>query len=609
MNRTNYIFLILIGICCISVRAQSDSIRWLQEVELSDSKLKSNSSGQHLQSVSDSIVQYSDPALTNVLKFNSPFFFRENGFGMVSSASVRGTGASQTAVVWNGININSQFTGQTDFNTINSKTFDDISLRPGGGSVLYGSGAIGGSIHLNNSLRFNNANSVFVYAGAGSFDTYQASGNFQTSNETTALNISLSGIRAANDYAYPVDGFKNENGDFDNIALNASIGHWLAEDHLLKFFSSLYRGNRGFSGTVFIDSNNKYEDRNSRNLLEYKAFFGKLTSSLKFALLSEEFKYYENRNSLDHSFGSAETGIIKYDLKYEIFDDAYLNLIADYTKIDAEGSGIENQQRETSGAALLYNQSLKDFQYDLSLRIEETSDFESPLLFSVASKYQLTDNYLLRFNFSKNYRVPTFNDLFWLQGGNKDLQPENSLQSEIGVDFRNKKLEINATVFYIDLENLIRWIPNETGVWQPVNTKSAYNYGLELFASWKQYFDDSTLKIDGTYAYTRSTDRSNGNQLIYTPFHKATTQALYTIFNWNLFARGLYNGKIFTSADNNYELDSYAIADFGISHQLTAKPEIRIGAEVNNLFNKDYQSLPGRYMPGRSFKTFLTIKF
>ncbi|WP_026916042.1 TonB-dependent receptor [Christiangramia portivictoriae] len=609
MNRTNYIFLIFIGICCISARAQSDSIRWLQEVELSDSKLKSNSSGQHLQSVSDSIVQYSDPALTNVLKFNSPFFFRENGFGMVSSASVRGTGASQTAVVWNGININSQFTGQTDFNTINSKTFDDISLRPGGGSVLYGSGAIGGTIHLNNSLRFNNANSVFVYAGAGSFDTYQASGNFQASNETTALNISLSGIRSANDYAYPVDGFKNENADFDNIALNTSIGHWLAEDHLLKFYSSLYQGNRGFSGTVFIDSNSKYEDRNSRNLLEYKAFFGKFTSSLKFALLSEEFKYYENRNSMDHSFGSAETGIIKYDLKYGIFDDAYLNLIADYIKIDAEGSGIENQQRESSGVALLYNQSLKDFQYDLSLRIEETSDFKSPLLFSVGSKYQLTNNYLLRFNISKNYRIPTFNDLFWLQGGNQDLQPENSLQSEIGVDFRNKKLEINATVFYIDLENLIRWIPDENGVWQPVNTKSAYNYGLELFASWKQDFDHSTLKIDGTYAFTRSIDRSNGNQMIYTPFHKATTQASYTISNWNLFTRSLYNGKIFTSADNNYELDSYAIADFGISHQLSAKPELRIGAEVNNLFNKDYQSLPGRYMPGRSFKTFLTIKF
>ena len=609
MNRTNYIFIIFIGICCFSVRAQTDSIRWLQEVELSDSKLKSNSSGQHLHSIADSIVQYSDPALTNVLKFNSSFFFRENGFGMVSSASVRGTGASQTAVVWNGININSQFTGQTDFNTFNSKAFDDINLRPGGGSVLYGSGAIGGTIHLNNSLRFNNGSSIFVYAGAGSFDTYQASANAQVSSDKTALNISLSGIRSANDYDYPVDDFKNENGDFDNIALNAAIGHWLAEDHLVKFYSNLYQGNRGFSGTVFIDSNSKYEDRNFRNLLEYKAFFGKFTSSLKFALLSEEFKYYENRNSLDHSFGSAETGIIKYDLKYEVFEDAFLNLIADYTEIDAEGSGIADQKRETSGVALLYNQSLNDFQYDISLRIEETSDFESPLLFSVGSKYQLTDNYLLRFNLSKNYRIPTFNDLFWLQGGNADLQPENSLQSEIGVDFRNKKLEINATVFYIDLENLIRWIPNETGVWQPVNTKSTYNYGLELFATWQKYFKSSNLKLTGNYAYTRSIDRSNGNQLIYTPYHKATAQASYTFSNWNLFTRGLYNGKIFTSADNNYELNSYTVFDLGVSRQLKTKPAMRIGAEVNNLFNKDYQSLPGRYMPGRSFKTFLTIKF
>ena len=63
---------------------------------------------------------------------------------MVSSASFRGTNAQQTAVVWNGININSQLTGQTDFNTLIPGNYGDVVVRSGGGSVQYGVAQLGG---------------------------------------------------------------------------------------------------------------------------------------------------------------------------------------------------------------------------------------------------------------------------------------------------------------------------------------------------------------------------------------------------------------------------------------------------------------------------------
>jgi outer membrane cobalamin receptor len=44
----------------------------------------------------------------------------------------------QTAVIWNGININSQLLGQTDFNTITTQDFNSIVVRAGGGSAIYG---------------------------------------------------------------------------------------------------------------------------------------------------------------------------------------------------------------------------------------------------------------------------------------------------------------------------------------------------------------------------------------------------------------------------------------------------------------------------------------
>ena len=47
--------------------------------------------------------------LSDVLRFQTPVYIKENGRGMVSSPSFRGTTAQQTAFVWNGINVNSMF--------------------------------------------------------------------------------------------------------------------------------------------------------------------------------------------------------------------------------------------------------------------------------------------------------------------------------------------------------------------------------------------------------------------------------------------------------------------------------------------------------------------
>src|SRR5690606_40881496 len=81
-------------------------------------------------------------------------------------------------VIWNGININSQTSGQTDFNAINSLSFDNITVKSGGGSVLYGSSAIGGSIHLNSDLAFYDTFENELFLKYGSFNTFD--GRFQT---------------------------------------------------------------------------------------------------------------------------------------------------------------------------------------------------------------------------------------------------------------------------------------------------------------------------------------------------------------------------------------------------------------------------------------------
>src|SRR5690606_37430440 len=248
--------------------------------------------------------------LTDLLQYNSSIYFKVNGYGMVSSVAFRGTNAQQTAVVWNGININSQFNGQTDFNTISTQNYDNISVRSGGGSVQYGSGAVGGSVHLNNTFLFQNHFDNTLRVDYGSFNTAHA--NFGTSygSKKLALNFNLDYVKSDNDYKYLGTDQRNENGAFENFNLGLDVGYFLSESNLLKLYQNTFMGNRDFSGTLTAPSNDNYRDLTSRSLLEWSNFNEKKVTRLKFAYLYERYRYYPNKNSDNFDFGEANNYII-----------------------------------------------------------------------------------------------------------------------------------------------------------------------------------------------------------------------------------------------------------------------------------------------------------
>src|SRR5690606_35489596 len=171
MKRNGFHIIFIFFLCTTSVYAQLDSIQQLPEVILTDAKLVHFSKGFKLEKLNDSIIERNATSLTETLRYNSSIYFKQNGFGKASSPSFRGTNAAQTAVVRNGININSVFTGQTDFNTISPLKYDEISMRSGGGGVQYVSGTVGGSIHLNYTFSFEKIDTTPVALNSGSFST------------------------------------------------------------------------------------------------------------------------------------------------------------------------------------------------------------------------------------------------------------------------------------------------------------------------------------------------------------------------------------------------------------------------------------------------------
>ena len=263
----NIIVFLFLGLT--SVFAQKDSIITLEEVVVSDVRVKRYAEGHKVTVLKDSTIQRDNAFLTSLLTFNSNIYFKENGFGMVSSPAFRGTNASHTAVIWNGININSQLNGQVDFNTINPYNYNSIEIRSGGGSVQYGSGAIGGSVHLNNDLRFDTHFDNQVSIGYGSFETTKVNFNQSFGNRKASYSFGINYNKSDNDYRYLDTNAINKNGEFENLNFNFNAGYVLSEKQVLKIYHQTFIGDRNLSGNLVVLGRSKYKDNHYRTQLEW----------------------------------------------------------------------------------------------------------------------------------------------------------------------------------------------------------------------------------------------------------------------------------------------------------------------------------------------------
>lgn len=596
--------------CCQFLLAQTDSTQFLKEVIVSDSQLQRFSNTQSVLRLADSVLQKNQASLTHLLNYNSVIYFKENGLGMVSSPSFRGTSAQQTAVIWNGININSQLNGQTDFNTIATKDFNAITVRAGGGSSLYGSSAIGGSIHLLNNLSFEKRFENTFQMAYGSFNTFGANYKMEIASKKISTQISITRNSSDNDYKYLDTNKKNENGQFYNTSFNLILGYKINASNLLKIYNQVFDSERHFSGTLAAPSKSKYQDFNTRSLLEWVATQNAFTSKLKLAYLTEKYKYFENAATAIFSDASAKTLIAKYDFDYKINTNIILNSILEYNQTKGFGSNIGTNVRQIGAGSLLLKHQLSDtYLYEITVRKELTTTYKSPVLFSFGTAYSVNSFYKIKTNVSRNFRIPTFNDLYWQGSGNTDLKPESAYQAEIGNEFKVKNTTFSATGYYMKIQDLLRWSPGNNGVWSPNNVAKVKTYGGEFLGNYKNNFGTHFFDFTTTYGYTFSRDEKNDKQLIYVPNHKFTAALAYSYEKITAHFQYLYNGEVFTSSDNFYSLDDYLVSNVGFGYDFGKKEALKLSVTALNIFNEKYQSVATRPMPGRNYNMNLTFKF
>ncbi|WP_396603373.1 TonB-dependent receptor plug domain-containing protein [Algibacter sp. R77976] len=603
------ILLVFIFSFSFASTAQIDSIQKLDEVILSDSKLKNYASGVKIEILTDSVIQVNAVSLTNLLAFNSNIYFKENGSGMVSSPSFRGTNASQTAVVWNGININSQLNGQTDFNTINTSNYDGIDIRSGGGSVQYGSGAIGGSIHLNNKLSFTEHFETVLRTGYGSFNSKNLGFKTGFGSKQWTGNVAVTYVDSDNDYKYLGTDSVNENGEFNNLNLNANLGFYLSDKDIIKLYHQSYFGDRNLSGTIAGPSRSKYEDENFRTMLEWSRISGKFSSKIKTVHLHEMFKYFENKDKDNFSLGSVNTFLVNHNFNVRFNDKLQFKTILEYSNTKGKGDSFLEPVRNAFSATTLLNHKLNTIiSYGVNLRQDFITGGERPFVFSVDAGFDLFEHYKIQINGSKNYRIPTFNDLYWQPGGNIDLVSESSYQIDFGQQFNYDAFNIKLNGYYINTKDMIQWLPNSTGLWSPINIGEVANYGAELEVKSHYNIGNHYFKFSGHYSYTVSENLETNKQLIYVPFHKGNLNMAYNLKRLSLFYQHIFNGEVFIIGNT---LSNYDFGNIGVSYLFNQNREInfKVDFKLNNVYNTYYENVALRPMPNRNFQIQTTIKF
>ncbi len=623
----NLIFVLLyIWITSVSYSQQNDSIyyRLDQIVIQANKRLSKTSKAYKLLKLNDSVIVNNLESFTSLLRFNSPIYFREFGQGGTSSPSFRGTSASNTAVIWNGININSINNGQTSFNSLTVGLYDELDVRSGGGSIEFGSGAIGGTIHLNDVLDFLEKNKLkhLINTTFSSFSTINTLYKVKYSSSNYALNFGVSYNRSENNYPFVNSEFRNTNGAYENYLIDFSNGYKLTDNFLLQFYTTYYHGDRLFSGELPnpTAANDKYIDINQRNLLSLRYSLKNLKIETRLAYLYDEYCFFDDKESDVFSFGRSDRFFSDATIDYTFKKiNATLTSNTRWERVKGETDRIEYQFRTEVSQSFIFDHKIAyNFSYDIKIREDYNSDFNVPLSYAVGLKWKPFRSFFIRANNSKNYRVPTFNDLFWPGQGNPNLIPETSHQGELGIGFSTKNLFIDLAYFIIDAKNRIVWTPNgdpnRPGVWTPINLSKSLNQGIELSANIKyNAFKNFKTNLLLNYVYVNAKNTDREELLPFVPKHIANVNFSVSRSRWSLFYQQLFNDKIFTTESNspNFIVDSFFVSNIGINYKLlqNKKQNLGIGIKVNNLLNTDYEIVQNRPMPGVNYNLNINYKF
>lgn len=607
----------------------TDTLIYIPDVAVNASRTDYFRNDVKTEEFRDTILkQYTGESLVKLLSSQTALNIKAYGVGgEASSISIRGVSASQVQVNWNGFPINSVTLGSSDISMIPAAGFDRISLVYGASGALYGSGTFGGAVSLNSELSPERGISGSAFAGAQSLRALNGGFTFKAGTDRLAWKMFAWGTVSENEFTYydyiRQTEHRQTDGDWNDYGMIHNLAFKLSQASLLE--AGLWYQAKEYDIPSRIGSTS-YEHQSDSTLKLYLGYryIGNRWSLKVRAARFDDLQTYWQKNAPDSPVNSIDSRIAALqnhgDINFRYHMPSGLSFDAGLTGslVTANVSAYGDEKLE-KGIALFsgLKYTINRLTLQTVLRKEWFNTFSSGLLPSLGLKWDaIPGQWVLRANYSKKFRKPTFNDLFWRPGGNPDLNPENGYTIEAGSEntfhiSEKSVIETDISPYYTNVNDMIVWRP-AGAFWSPENYQEVRSAGVDLSAGFTMEHErirlSSKLKVNLNHSVANKADGQEKITMLYSPLF---------ISSWkNSLAAGIFDLEVthgFTSArhySNDRLLDPCNMVDIRTGINVKAgKGKIGIHLSCNNVTNTIYELIRLYPMPGRYWSAKINYEF
>ena len=548
--------------------------------------------------------------------------------GSQTQVRVRGAEANHVLVLIDGMRANDPATGdEFRWEHLSTASIERIEIVRGPQSSLWGSDALGGVVNIITRTS-TPGNSLDGYAETGSNSTANAGfdGGFTSKRWAMTGGVEYLSTDGAN---VSRQGSELDDSDLTTASLNArySASDRVAVDLGIRAVDaySQFDPVDFFTTGLPVDGDRATESSN---------LYGSTAVTIAGESVSHTLRanYFESENEnfvdgLQDSSTASDRTTLAYQADIALGDNG-LSLAAEYeaTNFEQRGQvifGDPNQDQDMDATSLVAEYrglAHERFNWIVSARYDNNSDFDDSLNGRLSASYLVGENTTLRASIGTGQKNPTFTERYgFFPGqfiGNPDLKPEKSTSYDIGIDqpFADGAGLLQLSVFSQNLEDEINGFvfdPNTFLSTAENMDGTSERDGVEVAVRWSA---SENVGLGMHYTYTDSRDEIETE--LRRPRHAGGVSADVTFLGDRLRTTltADYGGERddrffppFPALPEVVTLDSYWLVDLAAQYRLS--DSVRIFAKGANLLDEDYEQVYGYQTLGRTGYVGIRINF
>ncbi|MGL5279684.1 MAG: TonB-dependent receptor [Cetobacterium sp.] len=579
----------------------------------------------------EEITQRGAKTVAEALKLVSSVIVKEMG-GADAAFDIRGQGAtakSNVIVLVDGAPINSIDLSGYQTSNIPVDSIERIEVIPSGGAVLYGDGAVGGTINIVTKVPEDKKNYGSLNSEIGSYGLKKQQVTYGTKIGEKLL-VEVDYLKREK------DGYRDySKDDLESFGIRS---RYKLNDGELKFKYNYSKNEFKAPGSLTKDEVN--DDREQSSSESWRIYDGKteknnfvgdyiynINSDLEFKLLGTYTKdSYRNKSISPYGKGTAdyktEILYLKPQLKYSYLDESYIVFggdVYDGETKNYSSSGDSKVEKNSLGGFLINSYTIDKFRFTQGYRrqnVEYKGKEFSRKKFNedaveLTGSYLYSDSGSTYISYTKVFRTPNTDELnpSYMEK-NYEFVPQRTETYEIGIKDFVGNTYVSTSVFYIETKNEIYF--DSYSYFNKNFEGTTKRKGIEF--SLEHYFNKLTISESVTYM---KTEFKEGKDIPGIPNIKGVLNFNYK-FNEKLSFNNSweYYGKAFANGDEENigkKVDDYILSGLSIGYDF--QDGLVINAGINNLFNEKYYDYVGGvdseryYYPAQERNYYIGFKY